>query len=99
MKQSKLTKAARGQECTIQIHPYCNMNSETTVFCHAPSRHKGMAIKSPDWWGADGCSACHEIVDFRRRVDLEPHEIYRCFMRGVFATIERRIEQGLIKVE
>ena len=47
---SKLTKAAKGQECTIQLFPYCNFNPETTVFAHAPSEDKGMARKSPDWW-------------------------------------------------
>jgi hypothetical protein len=99
MAQSKLTKAARGQECTIQIHPYCNMNPETTVFAHAPSESKGMGIKSPDWWGADSCSVCHDIVDARITVNnVSISEIYRCHMRGVFRTMQRRIEQGLIKI-
>ena len=96
--QSKLTKAARGQECTIQIHPYCSMNPETTVFCHAPSESKGMGTKSPDYWGADGCSDCHDIVDGRRNVALPDDEILRCHIRGVFRTIQRRIDQGLIKI-
>jgi hypothetical protein len=96
--QSKLTKAAKGQECTIQLYPYCNGNPETTVFCHAPSEDKGTSIKSPDFWGADGCSDCHDIVDGRRNVDIDAHEIYVCFMRGVYRTIKRRIEKGLIKI-
>ena len=95
---SKLTKAARGQECTIQIHPYCNMNPETTVFCHAPCEDKGMSKKSPDFWGADGCSTCHDIVDGRMRVDISNDEIDACFNRGIYRTIKRRIEQGLIKI-
>jgi len=95
---SDLTEAARDQSCTIQIHPWCSMDKETTIFCHAPSERKGLSIKSPDWWGADGCSVCHEIVDGKKRVDLSQDEIYRCFMRGVFRTLRRRIEdQGLIK--
>jgi len=98
MPQTKLTKAARGQECTIQIHPYCNMDPDTTVFCHAPSSDKGMATKSPDYWGADGCSTCHAIVDGSHATHLSADEIYRCFMRGVFRTLKRRIEQGLIKI-
>lgn len=97
-KQTKLTKAARGQECTIQLHPYCNGNPETTVFCHAPSEDKGMGIKSPDWWGADGCSDCHSIVDGRRNVDIPEPEVQRCFVRGIFSTIHRRIEQGIITI-
>jgi hypothetical protein len=96
---SKLRKSARGEECTIQIHPYCNMNPETTVLCHAPSEHKGTSLKSPDWWAAYGCSTCHDIVDSRMRVDIPPDEIYRCFMRGVFRTIQKQIEKGLIDVK
>lgn len=95
---SKLTKAARGQECTIQIYPYCNGNPETTVFCHAPSEDKGIGKKSPDIWGADGCSTCHDIVDGRRSVDIPAFEIYQCFVRGIYRTLKRRIEQGLIKL-
>lgn len=95
---SKLTKAARGQECTVQLYPYCNGNAETTVLAHAPSEDKGMGRKSPDWWGADCCSTCHDIIDSRQRVDIDRSEIYESHVRGVFRTIKRRIEQGLIKV-
>lgn len=96
---SKLRKSARGEECTIQLFPYCNQNTETTVLCHAPSEHKGFAIKSPDWWAAYGCSNCHDIVDGRRRVDIPADEIYRCFMRGVFRTIQKQIEKGLVVIK
>ena len=93
---SKLTRAAKNQECTIQLYPYCNGNIETTVFCHAPSEDKCMTKKSPDWWGADGCSDCHDIVDGRVRVNISREEIYRCFVRGIYRTLKRRIDQGLI---
>ena len=99
IKQTALTKAARGQECTIQLYPYCNGNPETTVLAHAPSEYKGMGIKSPDFWGADSCSTCHEIVDGRKKTDIPADEVYRCHMRGVFRTQLRRIEQGVIKVK
>ena len=92
---SKLTGFARGRNCTIQIHPYCNGNPETTVFCHAPSDSHGMGKKSPDWWGADGCSDCHDIVDGRRKVDLPKHEIDRCFYRGIFRSQRARIAAGV----
>jgi len=74
------------------------MNPETTVFCHAPSEDKGMGKKSPDFWGAFGCSDCHDIVDGRRNVDISNDEIFRLHIRGVFRTIKTFIEQGLIKV-
>ena len=95
---SKLTKAARGQDCTINIYPYCNQNPDTVVFCHAPSEDKGMGIKSPDFWGADGCNVCHDIVDRRMKTDIPDDEIQRCFNRGIFRTLKRRIEQGIINL-
>ena len=96
---SKLTKAAKHQDCTIQLYPYCNGNIETTVLCHAPSEDKGMSMKSPDWWGADGCSACHDIVDGRMKTDISGDHIYQAHIRGVYRTIKRRIEQGLILIK
>jgi sugar (pentulose or hexulose) kinase len=72
------------------------MNSETVVFAHAPSEDKGWSKKSPDWWGADCCSACHDVIDGRRKTELPSSEIYSCQIRGVYRTIKRRIEQGLI---
>ncbi len=97
-KSKKLTDSARGEECTIQLHPYCNQNPETTVFCHAPSEGKGVGIKSPDWWGAYGCSSCHDIVDMRKRVDvISSQEIKDAHIRGVYRTLKIMIEKGLIK--
>ena len=95
---SKLTKAAKGQDCTINLYPYCNGGGDTTVFCHAPSEDKGMGIKSPDWWGADGCCNCHDIVDRRIGVPIDDIEINECFVRGIYRTLRRRIEQGIIKI-
>lgn len=68
------------------------------MLCHAPCEDKGMALKSPDFWAADGCSDCHDIVDGRRNVDIPASEIYAAFVRGVFRTLKRRIDMGLIKV-
>ena len=98
MAQSKLTRAARNQECTIRLHPYCNGNIETTVLAHAPSPDKGMGIKSPDWWGAFSCSDCHDIVDGRKQVkDIEGDEIYRRHIEGVFLTNKILRSMGLVK--
>ena len=97
-KQSKLTKSARGQNCTVRLYPHCNNNPETTVLAHAPSVDKGVSIKSPDWWGAYCCSACHDIIDGRRQVhNISREEIYRCHMRGVYLTNKLMRELGLVK--
>jgi hypothetical protein len=95
---SKLTKAARGHECTVRLYPYCNGNVETTVLAHAPSQDKGMGIKSPDWWGAFACSDCHDIVDGRKQVsDIDNDEIYLRHIEGVFLTNKIFRSMGLVK--
>lgn len=96
---SALTKASRGQECTLQIHPYCSGDSNTTVPAHIACEDKGIALKSPDWWVVDACWVCHDIVDGRTKVDLPEIEILKCVMRGLYRTLRRRIyDQNLIKV-
>lgn len=98
MKIKKITEAARGRECTIQLHPYCNGDTSTTVFCHAPSERKGTGLKSPDFWGAFGCSACHDIVDLRFiSDDISRKEIDDGFIRGIFRTQYILFSEGIVK--
>ncbi len=98
MKIKKITEAARGRECTIQIHPYCNCDPETTAFCHAPSEKKGKSLKSPDFWGAFGCSVCHDIVDLRFFPDDIPRqEVIDCHIRGIFRTQYILFSEGIVK--
>jgi len=94
---SKLRKSARGEECTLQIHPYCNGNPETVVLCHLPS-DSGMGQKSPDWWAAYGCSACHDVIDGRSGHLLDRHIVNECMRMGHYRTLHRMIEKGLITI-
>ena len=95
-----LRRSAKGEDCTIQLHPYCSNDPEQAQLCHAPSQDKGIGNKSPDWWGAYGCSSCHKILDGGYVfTDLSKEEVYRCFMRGVFRTQKLMIEKGLINVK
>ena len=99
-KQSKLTKAARGKPCQVRLFPYCDGGGETTVFAHMNCDDKGMGFKSPDWWGADCCVKCHDIIDGRdTQGDFSYWELQKIFADGVYRTIKSRIEEGLIKVE
>lgn len=97
-KFQKLRNSAKGEECTLQIHPYCNGNPETVVLCHLPSG-SGMGQKSPDWFAVYGCSTCHDIIDGRVSVDeglgMAIHEIK---LDALFRTWARMTEKGLIKI-
>ena len=66
MKQTKITKAAQGQRCTLKLDQ-CIKNNETTVFCHL--NNGGIGAKSKDSDGKDvgffGCRYCHDVYDGR----------------------------------
>lgn len=96
---SKLRKFAKGEQCTLQIHPYCNGDSDTSVLCHLPSDGQGLAIKSPDWWSAVGCSTCHDVIDGRLKTDLDDSEVKACMIRGLYRTHLLFIEKGLLNVK
>lgn len=96
-KYQKLRDSARGEECTLRIHPYCNGNPETTVLCHLPSG-SGMGQKSPDWFAVYGCSSCHDIIDGRHNHFNLKDEIEQAKQDALFRTWERMIEKGLIKI-
>jgi len=97
-KFQKLRDSARGEDCTLQIHPYCNGNPETTVLCHLPSG-SGMGQKSPDWFAVYGCSSCHDIIDGRIAVtEFDGRELTNFKGMALYRTWERMIEKGLIKI-
>ena len=97
-KQTKMTKSARNEDCSLQIFPYCNFNPETTVLAHINSPSKGMGKKSEDFFAVFSCNICHDIIDKRMYTDLSEEEIQKCILRGLHRTWIRWIEMGLIKV-
>lgn len=62
-----IRRAARGQDCTLQILGVCNGDPETTVLCHSNqlADGKGMGLKAPDHEACFGCSSCHDVIDGR----------------------------------
>ena len=98
---TKLTKAARGKECTVRIPGHCNFSTDTTVTAHLNGIRYGHGTgqKVSDILGADCCSDCHAVLDGRQRCDLFTRKELKLFhLEGVMETILRRIEEGLIKV-
>jgi len=67
IRQTKLTKAARGRDCQVRVPGVCNGNPETTVLAHYRlAGTSGMGCKPNDFQGAWACSACHDYVVGRR---------------------------------
>ncbi|MDN7144074.1 DUF1364 domain-containing protein [Pseudomonas sp. JQ170] len=96
MKQSKLTKAARGRECQVRIPGVCNGNPETTVLAHyRMSGTCGVGMKPNDLQGAWACSACHDACDSRSRL-ISREEARQYHAEGVMRTQAVLISEGVV---
>jgi len=91
----KIRESARGMDCTVES-PYCNHNTETTVFAHyGEPGEKGMGMKPDDTSGFYSCSACHDFVDGRSSwgssIGMASDVEWYCFraMRRTFALLIR----------
>ena len=79
-----LRKSALGQDCMIQLPGICNRNPETVVLCHLGGA--GMALKSPDYHAAFGCSSCHDVIDGRVKSDYNREELIYIMMHAILRT-------------
>jgi len=92
MKQTKITKSAKGEDCAFRFLGICNFNPETTVFCHINTKYKGIGIKSPPIFGAYGCSSCHDALDGRSNKLFNNSDV----MDAMIETQYKLMEKGLI---
>ncbi|WP_455887073.1 DUF1364 domain-containing protein [Pseudomonas rustica] len=96
MRQTKLTKAARGRECQVRIPGVCNGNPETTVLAHYRMAGTcGVGFKPNDLQGAWACSACHDACDGRNRL-VDRDTVRQCHAEGVMRTQAVLISEGLL---
>ncbi len=95
-KQTKITKSARGEGCTIRIPGVCNFNPETTVFCHIGGG--GMGMKASDIHGAYGCSDCHSAIDGHMKTDFTKQELQLMHYDAMVETQLTLLTKGLIKI-
>ena len=98
IRSKKITSAARGQQCQIQIAGVCNNNPDTVVFCHFPDESHGIAQKASDASGAFGCSACHDAVDGRVKSDEWRDNKLFYMRRAQTRTIHKLFELGVLKI-
>lgn len=102
-RMTPIRRAARGQDCTLQLDGICNRDPATTVLCHSNylADGKGMGLKAPDTAAAFGCALCHDVLDGRRP---RPEGWSRLDLEGAFYAAVKRTHQilarmGLIKSE
>lgn len=97
MRQSRLTKAARGRGCQVRIPDICNGNPETTVLAHYRLAGTcGVGSKPNDLQGAWACSACHDAIDGRSRA-VTRDEARQLHAEGVMRTQDQLIREGLVR--
>ncbi|MDY7025970.1 MAG: nuclease domain-containing protein [Pseudomonadota bacterium] len=89
---SKITKYARGQECSLRLE-CCNYNTETTVWAHISiGFNSGMGMKPVDIFGVFACSDCHDALDGRSPVKVG----YDDKLRALIESQNRLIKAGLV---
>lgn len=98
MKQSKLTKAARGRDCQVRVPGVCNGNPETTVLAHyrLAGTRSGMGIKPHDLQAAWACSSCHDAVDSRSKTEFNRDELRHMHLEGIVRTLDILVAEGKV---
>lgn len=91
----KVRDSARGQDCTVRIPGACNFNPETTVLAHLPCGQKGMGMKGFDTVAVYACSACHDVLDGRRKGEVDWSDM----LRAIAETHEALIRAGILTVK
>ena len=96
-KLTKIQKFAKGKACMLRIPGICKTtpNNEDTCLCHAPFPNRG-GMRKDDWWGAVGCSHCHDFMDGRTNWVIHPAPTWN---DAIHEWQEMLIEAGYIKVE
>ena len=93
-KQTKITKSARGEDCTLRFWG-CNENSDTVVLCHI-GHNRGMGIKCSDHMAVYACSYCHDVIDGRRTMEGAGLDIEYEKLRALEETQGKLIKKGLL---
>lgn len=99
IRSKKITEAARGEECTLEILGVCSFDPSTVVYCHFPDEEGGIALKSDDVSGAFGCHACHDAVDGRVQSPEFKQRSDWYMRRAQTRTVRRLIEKGVFKLK
>jgi len=98
MKKTKLTKAAQGRECQVRIPTVCNHNPETVVLAHYRMAGVcGTSMKPADLIGAWACSACHDVLDGRKRIAADRDILRLWHLEGMVRTLDILMREGVIK--
>lgn len=92
-----LRKYAKGRECMVRL-PGCTCNPDETVLAHLRTASTGMGQKEDDIFAAWACSACHDAVDGRRRIEgWSREEIQAAFWNAIYRTQKQLIKEKILR--
>ena len=92
-KQTKFTKSARGQDCTLLLGN-CS-SDETVVLCHI-GKDRGMSIKCSDHFAVYGCANCHKIIDGQVNSEFSQGELAEIKLIALERTQQKFIDKDLL---
>ena len=98
MAQTKITRSAKGEDCSIRLPGIFNFNPETTILSHFNPIGQGMWITSNDIHAGYSCSNCHDAIDGRMRHEFSPLDIRIATFDAMVETQLKLIAKGLIKI-
>ena len=95
-KQTKITKSARGEDCTLLLGN-CS-GSETVVLCHI-GKNRGMAIKCGDHFAVYGCGNCHKIIDGQAKSEFTAGQLAEIKLMALERTQQKLIDKELLWIK
>lgn len=89
MSELNLRRFAKGKPCQVRVPGVCNFNPETTVLAHIRLGGVGGAgMKPPDLCAVHCCSACHDLIDGRRKHEITQLVRESYILHGLLRTLE-----------
>jgi hypothetical protein len=98
MKQTKISKSARGESCAARVPGVCNFDDATTVLAHAPFVGR-YGSRDHWWWSSYLCSSCHDLLDDRTMHKCTNQEKAVIWFSAVHETQEKLIDKGLMEIK
>ena len=90
MAQTKITKSAKNETCSLRVSPGCSHDEEgKVVYAHLNSNYRGTGKKSPDIFGVYACYECHLLLD-------KSHVSYEDQQRASQETMMKLVGKGLV---
>lgn len=98
---SDIRDSARGKDCQLRLPGVCNFSRETVVAAHLRIAGTcGIGMKPSDLLTVRACSACHDVLDGRRKManGMECGDLMTYIHEGHCRTLLAYEKEGLIEV-